>query len=59
MTRTYAAKRLLEHGPLTAKDFAAITGWGKKASKSTLAALLLTGVARCTNIDGNRFYELA
>ena len=26
-TRTYAAKRLLEHGPLTRGQFTAITGW--------------------------------
>lgn len=27
MTRTYAAKRLLEHGPLSFADFVAVTGW--------------------------------
>lgn len=40
MTRTYAAKRLLEHGPLTFANFWAITGWQKEEAKETLDALI-------------------
>lgn len=29
MTRSYALLKLLEHGPLTARDLQAITGWGR------------------------------
>lgn len=39
MTHTYAAKRLLEHGPLTFADFFAITGWPKRSAHMALEQL--------------------
>ena len=44
MTRTYAAKRLLEHGPLTLREFVSITGWEYHASQRTLEQLIETGI---------------
>ena len=46
MTRTHAAKRLLEHGPLMYEEFEAITGWPPKACQSTLKHLKARGIAR-------------
>ncbi len=40
MTRTYALKRLLEHGPLTTRQMRAITGWTLKQVHHTLDELL-------------------
>ena len=40
MTRTYAALRLLELGPLTFREFAEITGWPVKASRRIWKHLL-------------------
>lgn len=45
MTRTYVAKRLLEHGPLTAQEFLEITGWDQREATRTLQRLLETGLA--------------
>jgi hypothetical protein len=39
MTRLYAARKLLEHGPLTAVQFREITGWPKRDTNTTLQAL--------------------
>ncbi len=39
MTRTYALKRLLEHGALTRKEIIKITGWSEKQVHYTLAYL--------------------
>lgn len=49
MTRTYAAKRLLEHGPLTFGQFVEITGWNAAQVSSVLLALEKSG---CLQIDG-------
>ena len=43
MTRTYIAKRLLEHGPLTFREFREITGWSPKLATKTLWWLQETG----------------
>ena len=45
MTRTYAAKRLLEHGPLTGSEFLEITGWPSESAWSALRSLVETGIA--------------
>ncbi len=45
MNRTYAAKRLLEHGALSESEFVEITGWPAKTAKRILQQLLDTGVA--------------
>lgn len=39
MTRTYAACKLLEHGPLTKQEFRQITGWTSYACMKTLGWL--------------------
>jgi len=44
MKKTYAAKRLLEHGPLTEQEFLEITGWQPKEASRALQQLLDTGV---------------
>lgn len=36
MTRTYAAKRLFEHGPLSFREFVEITGWTVKQCYATI-----------------------
>lgn len=46
MTRTYVAKRLLEHGALTAQEFLEIVGWDPREASRTLQQLLDTGVAQ-------------
>lgn len=43
MTRTYALKKLLEHGALTRKEILEITGWTVKQVHFTLAYLSQTG----------------
>ena len=45
MTRTHAARRLLELGPLMYEEFEAITGWPPKACQSTLKHLKVKGIA--------------
>jgi hypothetical protein len=40
MTRTYAALRLLEHGPLRYGEFKEITGWPHCGCRNTLKRLL-------------------
>ncbi len=39
MPRTYTAKRLLEHGPLTLLQFVEITGWKYSECRKTLSWL--------------------
>lgn len=46
MTRTYALKRLLEHGALTSKEMVAITGWTRKQVWATIGHLTITGIVR-------------
>lgn len=45
MPRTYAAKRLLEHGPLTFAEMLEITGWNFKQVDHTLQTLIKQGIA--------------
>lgn len=59
MTRTYAAKRLLEHGPLTRGEFAAITGWKPATVTSALQCLIDSRVAfSIVGDDGLNVYQL-
>jgi len=46
MTRTYAIKRLLEHGPMELADIADCTGWGRGAVKCALRHCLQAGTVR-------------
>ena len=59
MTRTHAAKRLLEHGPLTFADFLRITGWRKSIANNALGRLRRWGVCRLVNLGGRRHHALA
>lgn len=42
MTRTYAARMLLAHGPLTRPELVEITGWQQKEVTGVLACLIRT-----------------
>lgn len=44
MTKTYALKRLLEHGPMSPKEIKDCTRWTSKSVHSTLDALLASGL---------------
>lgn len=57
MPRTYVAKRLLEHGPLTRGEFIAITGWPEEQAWSTLRSLVRSRVATFTSGRGHRGRE--
>ncbi len=46
MTRTYALKRLLEHGELSSKEIEEITFWTTKQVWATLQRLQKTEVVR-------------
>lgn len=54
MTRTYALKRLLEHGPMSAKEIKECTRWTTDQVHKTLDNLLDSEVV--TRIDGK--YQL-
>jgi hypothetical protein len=54
MTRTYFAKRLLEHGPLSFAQFREVTGWPEDACEAALRGLVETGIACFTQEAGNR-----
>lgn len=56
MTRSYAAKRLLEHGPLSVNEFRQITGWPYFVATRALQTLLDSGVARRVSGPGVRGY---
>jgi predicted transcriptional regulator len=43
MSRTYALKKLLEHGPLNRQEIIEITGWKAKQVHFTLAYLAEIG----------------
>ena len=58
MTRTYAAQKLLEHGPLTFADFLVITGWQKGVANKVLCRLRTKGLSTVTNIGGERHHAL-
>lgn len=61
MTRTYAARRLLEHGPLTAPEILEITGWNHMAVWRALCELCACGVVVRRHVPGvsRQVYELA
>ena len=46
MTRTYALKRLLEHGPMTPREITACTRWTSKQVHKVLDYLLASGLIR-------------
>ena len=63
MKRTYAAKRLLEHGPLSMGEFTEITGWKSTQCRRTMRQLVETNVAVPVNPPhlrhATRLYALA
>lgn len=50
MPRAYAAKRLLEHGPLTFGEFVTVTGWPYTKARKTISHLQEVGAVVC--VDG-------
>lgn len=46
MKRTYALKRLLEHGELSAKEMIEITGWTTRQVWATIQRLQKTDIVR-------------
>jgi DNA-binding transcriptional regulator GbsR (MarR family) len=54
LPKTYFAKRLLEHGPLTFAEFQEITGWSHGHCAAVLSSLLKSGVAFFTQPMGQR-----
>lgn len=57
MTRSYALKRLLEHGPLTRPEIAAITGWTENAVRSALERLIEYRLIRRSKRQRRSVYE--
>jgi len=58
MTHTYAAQKLLEHGPLSFGEFMTITGWKRVTCKRILEYLSELGAVYPINVDGRRKYGL-
>lgn len=59
MTRTYAARRLLEHGALTSSEVKTIAGWPAPIVATVLGRLASSGEVTVRNVDGRRYYMLA
>jgi predicted transcriptional regulator len=57
VTRTYALKRLLEHGALSIPELCAITGWQRRQVNRTLQHCMACGVVRrlSQRADGYRY----
>lgn len=60
MTRKYAARRLLEHGALTFREFKEITGWRVSEAYATLNNLRADGEIEFFHLPGigPRVYRL-
>lgn len=58
MTRTYAARKLLEHGPLTFGEMRAITLWTAPQVSSALQNLEKMGVLVATGKAWRRVYGI-
>lgn len=59
MTRTYAARRLLEHGPLTFAELREITGWTHNQLRSAIYRLLERPAIEVEKRGRNNVYRLA
>ena len=57
MTRVYATCKLLEHGPLTFKEFRIITGWTVPQCRHALALAIKNDRVYCSGQRGK--YRLA
>lgn len=54
MTRTYALKRLLEHGPMTQREIRECTRWTARTTGHALETLLAQGRVRRSHLHGGR-----
>lgn len=52
MTRTYALKRLLEHGPMTRREIRECTRWTVRTTGHALETLLAQGLVRRSHRHG-------
>lgn len=59
MTKVYAAKKLLEHGPLTFPQFCAITGWTTGYCNNVLEKLWVRGEVERFGTRNRYVYQLA
>lgn len=60
MTRSYAARKLLEHGPLTFAEFREITRWTYDQARKVLEYLQETGAVVAERCGPHRnLYRLA
>jgi hypothetical protein len=60
MKKTYAAARLLEHGPLTLGEFIEITGWCKGTCEWALGELISLGTVAAVEVRPRlNLYRLA
>jgi transcription initiation factor IIE alpha subunit len=57
MTRSYALKRLLEHGALTRREIVTITGWSENAVRSAIERLMEYELIRRTKRQRRSAYE--
>lgn len=60
MTRPYACKRLLEHGPLTLAELLEITRWPYRCTTEMLVRLMAEGSVVAEKVSPHRnLYRLA
>lgn len=59
MSKTYATLRLLEHGPLTLREFREITGWNDGTCRTLLYRMASDGILRRLGIRHSFEYSLA
>ena len=58
MTQTYAAEKLLEHGPLTFYELWGITGWEMEDVKAAVNTLVASGKVAAVNKAHHMYYTL-
>lgn len=58
MKKTYALKKLLEHGELKFREMREITGWTEKSTWSALNALQISGIVKSSGKLMKRVYFL-
>ena len=58
MTQTYAAEKLLEHGPLTFYELWGITGWEMEDVKAAVSALVSSGKVEAVSKAHHMYYAL-
>lgn len=58
MTRAYAARRLLEHGPLTLREIIEISGWPPKIASNVMCSLRDCDVVKVAIVERTPTYSL-